>query len=377
MRLLILLLSPLFLLSQKYNDAFVAAFKSGDFKEQEKILKKWEKSSPDDAELMMSQLSYYIAKAQNVSLTQKGKDESLNEANVSSKGLVSDGSILNTTSLGSEIVINQEMVTNGIIAIDRAIAFYPDRIEVRLAKVDAYEEIKDWANYANALIEIISYSKKNNNKWLENDDKPISDAKSYLFNVIQDCQVYLFEQKDTKVNSQIRKIALALLNHYPDHIESMTNISVSYINEKKLDEGLKYLLDAEVIAPEDSVVLTNLANVYFEKGNKLKAIDYYEKVIVYGNDKQKNIAKKKLIELKNKTFKTSNYHVIAGSYSTKVNALNSANEALKSGFFAKVLPLNQSGMYPVSYGEFAKEEDAKEFLNTLKTVHNIVGYISN
>jgi cytochrome c-type biogenesis protein CcmH/NrfG len=58
------------------------------------------------------------------------------------------------------------------------------------------------------------------------------------------------------------------------------------------------LQDAEKLAPDDFVVLNNLAQAYKRKGDKTKAIAYFEKVVKFGDAETTEFAKKELLELK-------------------------------------------------------------------------------
>ena len=65
-------------------------------------------------------------------------------------------------------------------------------------------------------------------------------------------------------------------------------------------EGLKYLLKAEKINPEDFIVLNNIANAYKRIGDIKNAIKYYEKTLEFGDEQAKSMATKELEVLKNK-----------------------------------------------------------------------------
>lgn len=96
----------------------------------------------------------------------------------------------------------------------------------------------------------------------------------------------------------MREIALAILKYYPDSVESLSNLSITYFLTGKFSEGLEALHKAEKINPKDYVVLSNIAHGYNLSGDKAKAIEYYEKTILYGNDEAKSFAKSKIEELK-------------------------------------------------------------------------------
>ena len=96
----------------------------------------------------------------------------------------------------------------------------------------------------------------------------------------------------------MREIANEVLKHYPNHIPSLSNISISYLVSGKFDKGIETLLKAEKINPKDFIVLSNIAHGYNLKGDKKKAIEYYEKTIEFGDESAKEFAKQRITELK-------------------------------------------------------------------------------
>ena len=96
----------------------------------------------------------------------------------------------------------------------------------------------------------------------------------------------------------MRKIATTILDYYPEHIESLSNLSITYLLLGEFDKGIEPLLKAEKINPEDYIVLSNIAHGYKLKGEKDKAIEYYEKTIKFGNEQAKEFAKQQIEELK-------------------------------------------------------------------------------
>ena len=64
--------------------------------------------------------------------------------------------------------------------------------------------------------------------------------------------------------------------------------------KEEYDKAIQKLITAEQIAPEDPVILSNLAHVYKQNGNNEKAIAYYQKIIQYGNEKTVEFAKEQI-----------------------------------------------------------------------------------
>lgn len=103
---------------------------------------------------------------------------------------------------------------------------------------------------------------------------------------------------DNKLLINMRKIAQAILKYYPNHIESLSNSSITYMVEKKYKKALVPLKKAEKINPKDFIVLNNIAYCYKKLNNKNLAIKYYEKIVKYGDDRSIKQAKMEIEKLK-------------------------------------------------------------------------------
>jgi tetratricopeptide (TPR) repeat protein len=109
--------------------------------------------------------------------------------------------------------------------------------------------------------------------------------------------VQLFNENDDKLMPYIRKIANKVLEYYPGHIPSISNLGISYLVTKEYDKALSYFKKAEKINPGDAIVLNNIAYTYELTGDIDKAIVYYRKIVKYGNDEERKFAERAIEEL--------------------------------------------------------------------------------
>jgi tetratricopeptide (TPR) repeat protein len=96
----------------------------------------------------------------------------------------------------------------------------------------------------------------------------------------------------------MRRIAEAILTYYPNHVESMSNISVGYLINEDYDKAIDILQKAEKLDSKDFIILSNIAHAYKSKGDKKNAIKYYKLTKKYGDDEAKGFAKTMIKELK-------------------------------------------------------------------------------
>jgi len=88
-----------------------------------------------------------------------------------------------------------------------------------------------------------------------------------FFLSIQSYQLRLYNTGNDDLLENMREIANEVLKHYPNHIPSLSNISISYLLTGKFDKAIETLLKAEKINPKDFIVLSNIAHGYNLKGD--------------------------------------------------------------------------------------------------------------
>lgn len=277
---------------QNFYSEFQNNFKTNDTIKQLETLTDWEKDNPTDPELFTCYFNYYFSKSQSELIllsTQKPNGE----------GFELKDSLNQTAGyLGSQINFNQIEFQKGIDKISKGIELFPNRLDMRFGKIYAFGQIEDWNNFTNEIILSVQYSMTNNNEWTWTNNEIRNDGKEFFLSSLQDYQVQLYNTGDDNLLIDIRKIANEVLKYYPNHIESLSNLSITYLLTGEYDKGIGPLLKAEKLDPKDYIVLSNIAKGYNLKGDKKKAIEYYKKVIEYGDADTKAEAKDQIKELK-------------------------------------------------------------------------------
>ena len=279
--------------SQDYLSDFQKYCHTNDTINQLKVLNEWNSANPKDAELYTSYFNYHFMKSKQEVLAM-----STNEPN--GENLVLKDSLNKAAGfLGSKIHFDQNELEKGINKINQGIKLYPNRLDMRFGKIYVLGEISDWKNFTSEIQKTIQYSAKNENNWTwTNNEKYDGGEKEFLLD-IQNYQLQLYNTGNDKLLKNMREIANTVLRFYPNHIESLSNLSITYLLTGEYDKGIEPLLRAEKINTKDYVVLSNIAQGYKLKGDKKKAIEYYEKTVKFGDDKAKEYAKQQIIELKN------------------------------------------------------------------------------
>lgn len=264
---------------------------------QKELLEKWEKTDNNDPELFVAYFNYYVIKSKNEIITlgqnPKGKDVlQIMDQDTTKKEPV--GFIYGDT------YYNPDLLSKGFEWINKGIEKHPNRLDMRFGKIYMFGQIEDYENFTKEIIKTIDYSAINKNKWTWADSKPLDDPKEFMLSSIQNYQIQLYNTENDDLLENMKRIAEAVLKYYPDHIESLSNLSIVFMLQKQYDKALEPLLKAEKLNPKDYIVLSNIAQAYKLKGDTKNAIKYYELTIKHGDEQAKKYAQGQIDELKKK-----------------------------------------------------------------------------
>ncbi len=267
------------------------------FSEQEepskqlKILQQWEQEGDEKAELYIAYFNYYLNQGRSEVIAIGDNPQGGAYAIMSQDETIDEP----IAYMYGDVSFDPELISKAFDWIDKGIAKFPKRLDMRFGKITLLSMIGDYNNFTTNIIQTIDYSASEDNVWLWEDDAPIDN--SMFFDAIQDYQFQLYNIGRDDLLPCMIEIAETVLKYYPDNVESISNISVVYILQENYDKALEYMIKAEKINPKDEVVLANIATLYVRMGNKEGAIEYYQKLIEHGNDDLKQQAQEALKEL--------------------------------------------------------------------------------
>jgi len=290
---LLLTLLPL-LASAQTLDEFNALAKKKDTLAQQALLAKWEKKGANDPDYYIAAFNYHISHGRKEIIAMKaGTPEG--------DALVLKDSLGNIAGyMDSSIGYDQRDVEKAVAYIDKGIAKFPDRLDLRFGKTHLLGEYKDWDGFTNTILATIDRSDKNKNKWLWAGGKPLDDPKEYMLGAMQSYVLQLYNTNDYSLLPNMAQIAARILTYYPDHIESLSNLSIVYMLQNQPDKALVPLLKAEKIDPSDMIVQGNIAHCYKMKGDTANALKYYENIVKNGDSDSKAFAAEQISKLKEK-----------------------------------------------------------------------------
>lgn len=262
--------------------------KNNDTIAQKAMLEKWEKKGTNDPDFYVAAFNYYVNRARKEVLN-LGTDEPDGES------LALQDEDGNTAGfLGSKIIYSADESDQAISYINKGIAKFPDRLDLRFGKIYLLGELGNYGDYTKDIIAVVDHSAKIKNKWFWKEGKPLDDAKAFMLGSMQDYIIRLYNTENDALLDNMLRISETVLKYYPDHVESLSNISIVYMIKNKPNEALEALLKAEKLAPKDTIVLGNIAHAYVISGDKKNALKYYELVMAYGDENSKAFAKRQI-----------------------------------------------------------------------------------
>lgn len=281
-------------LSQSFKERSDELMRSGNRAALLPILKEWRAADPNDAELYVAFFNYYVNESRS-SLMRLGQWPGDGEALVlmdpdtSKKEPV--GYMYDTT------MYDPKVLAMGFAYADTGISKFPQRLDIRFGKIYMHGENKDYAHFAEEIIKAIDHGAATDHTWTWADNKPVEEAKDFLYGNVQTYLYQLYNVGDDALFVEMAQIARAVLKHEPDNVESMTTLASIHVMNEEYDEGLRLLLRAEQLAPTDDIVTSNIAQAYKRKGDTANAIKYYERTLELGNEETKEFARQQLKEL--------------------------------------------------------------------------------
>jgi tetratricopeptide (TPR) repeat protein len=273
---------------QDYQKQFAEFCEKKDTLAQRKLLEEWKQSNPNDPELFTSYFNYYffLSKHEILGLETKpnnGESLTLLDSNNQAVAFIVGNTFYDETLLNKAYEV-----------IDKGIEKFPTRLDMRFGKIYALGQNENWIEFSKEIIKTIHYSDKVKNNWTWTNNEAVKDAETMFLDGIQGYLNQLYSTEDDSLLKPMREISEIVLIYHPKHVESLSNIAITYLLTKNYKQGLKYLLKAEKINPEDAIVLNNIAYAYKALENKKKAIKYYKKTIKYGNNNEIESAKQQI-----------------------------------------------------------------------------------
>lgn len=281
--------------AQDFQSRFSDAWQANDTTKQIEILENWEKTDSSDPELYTSRFNYHFMKSQQEVLEMRSDQPQQEDALV-----IQDSLGNNAGFIGSKVIYNSDELEKAFKYIDKGIKDNPNRLDMRFGKIYVYGELEDWDSFTDEMITTIEYSSTKSSPWLWTNDEVQDGDNDFMLSGMQDYQLQLYNTQDNSLLMNMRQIANTILDINPNHVESLSNLSITYTLLGEFDKAIEPLLKAEAINPEDYIVIANIANTYKKMENTEKSIEYYKKLTKFKEDGVADYAKEQIELLEKK-----------------------------------------------------------------------------
>lgn len=196
---------------------------------------------------------------------------------------------------------DQTLADSGIAIIDQGLELYPYRLDMCLGKIYALGTYKRWDAYYNEIMSMLDYTETHHDSWeYPFDDEPLDNL---IMNNVLSYEKKLIEQyekrkesnvRDVVIMRYIRDIATKMMQVYPGEKYFMNIMAVSFNMEEDYGNALEWLKMAESIDPDDEIVLLNIADTYYNLGNRAKDKKYLRKLLKSDDPDTRDYAKRML-----------------------------------------------------------------------------------
>lgn len=281
--------------AQNYYEDFQEYSSSGDTAKQKQLLEDWQRESPNDAELYTCLFNFYFLKSRTEIL--QLSSETPEEGNEAIQLVDDEDQVAGFIS--GKINYDESNLKKAFESIDEGIKRHPNRLDMRFGKIYVLGEIGDWNSFTSEIIKTVNYSTENKNQWTWTLNQKREGGEEFFLSSLQDYQMKLYNTGKESLLGNMREISEAVLNHYPNHVQSLSNSAITYLILGEFEKALIPLKKAEEIAPEDFIVLNNIAYCYKNLDQKDNAIKYYKKVIKFGDERAVTQAENEIEKLKN------------------------------------------------------------------------------
>ena len=274
-----------------WYDKYLTCVRDSDEHALKAVIEEWEKSEPESPDVYAAWYNYFIKLAMTnvVNLTTTVPDD-----NQEALQLVDSTGVVAGYMYGIESY-NDSILQIGYDKLDMGIRRFPDRLDLPFGKATMLFRQHLYSEAMQELRHVLNRSKKNGNKWLWTLNQPLEDAEDVLKDSMQDFFAQLYDAGQSDDASQLVEWLLQL---YPTDIIFRSNKASLLAISERYSEALPIYLSIYKDAPDDIIVASNIAHIYYIMGDKKSTLKYYSKLVQCGDSEIEAIAKQRIKEIK-------------------------------------------------------------------------------
>lgn len=261
----------------------------------ETVLNNWEKVDSTNAKMLLGRFSYLFTKAQTPQVVIKDSKRYLGMEPV----LALKDSLGNDVFYYQDNLFDDEIYGQAVKAADKAISTWPDRLDFRFMKANAYIAYeKDSPDMALAyLIDLVDEDSSRKAPWTYDGEEA---EKGFFEDAMQEYCYSFYTIGSPASYEAFLALSQKLLSFYPSNAGFMNNIGSYYLVKQDYKTSLKYYDKVLKKHPDDYTAMQNgllasrkMKNVKLEK-------KYLSLIAEHGSEKDKALAKSRLDALNKK-----------------------------------------------------------------------------
>ena len=264
------------------NDSDVHAWKT--------LIEQWEQAEPESPDVYAAWYNYYIKLAMTdvVALTTTAPED-----NQEALQLIDSTGVVAGYMYGIESY-NDSILQMGYQKLDTAIRLFPDRLDLPFGKVAMLFRQQHYLDVIQELRHVLDRSEKNGNRWLWTLNQPLDDGEYILKDSMQDYFAQLFDAGQSDYALQLIEWMLRL---YPTDVIFRSDKASLLAIAKRYSEALPIYLSVYEDNPDDIIVISNIAHIYYTLGDKEATLKYYSELVQCGDSEIEDIAKQRIKEI--------------------------------------------------------------------------------
>ena len=277
----------------KWYEKYLDCVNDSDVHTWKAMIEEWEQAEPESPDVYAAWYNYYInlSMTEAVALTQDAPEDDQETLQLTD----STGAVAGY--MHGVISFNDSILQLGYQKLDTAIRLFPDRLDLPFGKITMLFRQQRYSEVMQELRHVLDCSKKNGNKWLWTLNQPLDDAENILKDSMQEYFTQLYDAGQEDYALQLVEWMLQL---YPADIVFRSDKAALLAISKRYSEALPIYLSVYKDAPDDVVVTSNIANIYYALGDKKSSLKYYGKLAKCGDSEVEAMAKQRIEEIKGK-----------------------------------------------------------------------------